>query len=239
MRTENRHGLQVGLVGNGVGSRSAFATSIILAVVVAVIYLLGLIAAFDRTALPALGAGLVAGILAADLVTGLVHWTCDTWGGSQTTSLGGNLVRAFREHHRTPERMLDHDWVEVNGETALAALVAFLLLSPLALFCARAGYPSGYAFLWSFICFGATANQLHKWAHEQAPPRAVRTMQRFGLILSGDRHERHHRAPHTDNYCISTGWLNAPLDAIGFWRRLERLVEAVTGARARAEQEEV
>ena len=59
-----------------------------------------------RDALFAL-AGLWLGAWTADLVTGVVHWACDTWGSTRTPVVGGTLIRAFREHHEAPRAMLD------------------------------------------------------------------------------------------------------------------------------------
>ena len=58
----------------------------------------------------------------------------------------------------------------------------------------------------------------------------ARCLQRCGLTLSPARHGRHHLAPCTVAYCISTGWLNPLLDGVGFWRGLEWVVSRLTGA---------
>jgi plasmanylethanolamine desaturase len=175
-------------------------------------------------------AGLWLGAWAADLVTGAVHWACDTWGDERTRWVGAGLIRSFREHHDAPRAMLDHDWIHVNAEPAAAASIAYALL---ALPPAQAwldAHPFAAAFAWSLIAIGALANQVHQWSHSPAPPRAVQALQRAGLVLSPTRHARHHRLPHTSDYCIAGGWLNPALDAIGFWRTLERAVARVTGA---------
>ncbi len=176
------------------------------------------------------------GACAADLVTGLVHWACDTWGGPGTRWLGPGLIQSFREHHDTPRAMLDHDWVEVNGHPAAAACAAFALLTlpPVQDWLADRTFLG--AFAWTLIVTGALANQLHKWSHAPDPPRWVKTLQRTGWILSPGRHARHHRAGHTTDYCITGGWLNPMLDATGFWRVLERAVTRLTGAAPRAAQ---
>jgi ubiquitin-conjugating enzyme E2 variant len=178
-------------------------------------------------------AGLAAGAMLADGLTGLVHWACDTWGDERTPWLGGGLIRAFREHHLDPRAMLEHDWIEVNREPWLAAAAALGLLSLPAAGRALEGHTTLHAFLWSFIVYGAAANQLHLWAHTERAPALVRWLQRCRIILSPDAHAAHHRAPNTRAYCISTGWLNPVLDASGFWRGLERLVTWTTGLEAR------
>jgi ubiquitin-conjugating enzyme E2 variant len=194
-----------------------------------------LIASLDpHTAAPALLGG-IAGALAADGATGLVHWACDTWGDARTPVVGSRLIAGFREHHRDPNAMLAHHWIEVNREPAVAAGMVLLLLWLPAAQASLADSPGLHAFLLVFVAYGASANQLHYWAHQPDPPHAVRWLQRTGAILSPERHARHHRIPSTGAYCISTGWLNGVLDATGAWRRLERGITRLTGALPRVE----
>jgi ubiquitin-conjugating enzyme E2 variant len=179
-------------------------------------------------------AGLLLGAIAADGFTGLVHWACDTWGSARTPLLGPGLIHSFREHHVDPDAMLRHDWIEVNREPGLvAALALALFLSPpgAALLSAQ---PFLHGFLCTFVAYGAAANQLHCWAHAPSPPALVRRLQACGLVLSPSAHARHHRAPNTEAYCISSGWLNPVLDATGFWRGLERVVTRTLGLVPRA-----
>lgn len=182
----------------------------------------------------ALLAGLVLGMAMADFVSGLVHWACDSWGDERSAWLGPSLIAAFREHHRDPRAMLRHPWIEGNAQ---AALPAALLLGALALPASRAAleaHPMAHAFLWSLACAGGLSNLFHRWAHLPAPSRLVRALQRAGLAISPSRHARHHRGRHHAAYCITTGWCNAALDRLGFWRGLERRVERLTGARPRS-----
>jgi ubiquitin-conjugating enzyme E2 variant len=209
--------------------RALYLAAIIATSALGILHLSRLIDLIGPTSWIPLLAGLLVGAMAADLVTGLVHWGCDTWGDEETPWIGSSLIRWFRAHHREPRAMLEHDWIEVNGAPAVAASAAFLLLPTLGSLSVF-----GYATAWSLIAAGALANQLHQWAHMGRPPRLIRGLQRSGLILSRIRHARHH-ARHTGGYCISTGWLNGLLDATGFWRALERSIAFVTGAEPRAD----
>lgn len=210
--------------------RRLYAASIVAVVPLVVLHLIGLSASVDSTtALPVL-LGLLLGLLCADLVTGVVHWACDSWGDEQTPWLGPGLIRAFREHHREPREMLEHDWIEVNGEVAAAALVALVLLSVAPIHGFVAGAPLLYALMLGLIIGVGCANQLHQWAHANHPPAVVRLLQTLGVVLTPRRHDRHHRASHARAYCISTGWCNTVLDALGFWRGLEAIVSRLTGA---------
>lgn len=184
--------------------------------------------------LPACLLGCVAGVLAADFATAVVHWACDTWGGSDTPYVGATLIRSFREHHHSPQAMLAHDWIEVNGEAAVTALAALVLFLPALVWPHASGDLFFTSFLWALLSFSAFTNQLHQWAHQPSPPRLVARLQQLGLLLSAVRHDQHHRAPHLTNYCISTGWLNGVLDTLNFWRGLEGMISRLTGAKARS-----
>jgi ubiquitin-conjugating enzyme E2 variant len=180
-----------------------------------------------------IAAGCIAGCAAADVVTGAVHWACDTWGNERTPVFGASLIRSFREHHTHPRAMLGHDWIEVNGEATSAAAAALGILALPAVQASLAGRPFLYALLWALISVAALGNQLHQWAHADRVPGAIRTLQRIGVVLSPGRHARHHRGAHLSGYCITTGWMNPVLDSTHFWRALERAVSMVTGARPR------
>jgi ubiquitin-conjugating enzyme E2 variant len=202
--------------------------AIVLAPVLVAAHALDLLGDLDRArALPA-AAGLLLGVLAADALSGLVHWACDTWGDERTPLLGPGLIRFFREHHRDPEAILGHDWILVNREPAAAASAALLLLWLPPVEAVLEGNVLARGFVCSFGAFAAGANLIHRFAHALRPPRAIRLAQRLGLALSPQRHARHHRAPHRTDYCIATGWLNPILDRTGFWRRLEAAIRRLS-----------
>jgi ubiquitin-conjugating enzyme E2 variant len=171
---------------------------------------------------------LVVGIAGADLVSGVVHWTFDTWGDRETPFFGPLVIRAFRAHHLAPGALLAHDFIETNGHNFLLALA--LTVSGLRLAHAHAFVALSLLAMAVFVAF---TNQIHKWAHMARPPMIVRWLQRARLVLPGDHHARHHRAPFLQNYCITAGWLDALLRITGTFARIERLVTWATGARPR------
>jgi hypothetical protein len=195
-----------------------------------------LLSGIDSSTLMPLIAGLGLGVAAADGIAATVHWACDTWGSERTPWLGHSLIESFREHHRDPAAMLDHDWLEVNGAAAAAALLAlmgFVGFSSREFGFETAAQTFVAAIFLALVGTSAITNQLHYWAHAPRPPAIVRRLQANGWILSPLEHAGHHRAPHTHGYCISTGWLNRPLDAMRFWRALEWALSTLTGSEPR------
>jgi ubiquitin-conjugating enzyme E2 variant len=176
----------------------------------------------------------LAGVAAADLASGLVHWAADTWGRHDLPVVGRRLLVPFRVHHVNPDDFLTRRFVDANGDVAWVTLpvLAALLALPLD---ARGAAP--LAVFGIGLCgVGMWTNQIHQWAHRPSPPAAVRMLQDAGLILGRRAHARHHAGAFDQHYCITTGWWNRPLDAIGFFRRLERAIARATGAVPREDE---
>lgn len=175
-----------------------------------------------------------AGYLAADAVSGAVHWAFDRLLDEHTPYVGPHFVRPFREHHADPGEITRHDFVELNGNTCIATvpLLAFALAAfepgtagAGAVF-AAAG--AGFVAAWTI-----GTNQFHQWAHLARAPRAVRALQRWGVVLAPEHHALHHRAPFDVRFCITSGRLNAWADRVRLWGRLEARIRRAAGARRR------
>jgi ubiquitin-conjugating enzyme E2 variant len=171
-------------------------------------------------------AAAAAGVCAADLGSGLAHWAGDTFLTEDAPLVGRRVIGPFREHHRDPLAITRHGFVERTGNTAV-------ILIPLAGVVWWHGTPATAGAVLVHVAFVAFAlaiavtNEIHAFAHAARVPRTVRWLQRAGLILDPAAHDRHHRGGFTRAYCITTGWLNGPLDRFAVWARLERSIRAL------------
>jgi ubiquitin-conjugating enzyme E2 variant len=141
--------------------------------------------------------------------------------------LGPRFLRPFRLHHSNPDDILERGFVDLNGDVALLATP--LLAGSLALPLAEEGPRLVSAFLTALATFSLPTNQIHQWAHQAEPPVFVRWLQGHGLILGREHHRQHHTAPYASHYCITTGWCNALLGRLRWFRRLERAIQRSTG----------
>jgi len=162
--------------------------------------------------------------LAADFLSGFVHFLADNFGSYDTPILGPNFIEPFREHHVDPKGIVGNDFVDANGNNSLATLPFMLFVwiaVPLETW--YYGYLFGTFFL--FLCLAAfLTNQFHKWAHMEDPPAFVGWLQARGVILSREHHDVHHESPYDTYYCITAGFWNPLLDRIRFYERTERLI---------------
>lgn len=194
---------------------------------------------FQVCFLPTIAIAAVLGIATADFLSGLVHWAADTWGTVDIPLLGKNFIRPFREHHIDPTSITRHDFVETNGDNLLLAspLLAFLAFK----IClsdeknvVNGSFQIYYIFLTTIAI--ALTNQIHKWSHTYfGLPKLVVILQDLHFILPRRHHRVHHVSPHETYYCITAGWLNWPLEKIGFWRRLEKMITQASGSSPRSD----
>jgi len=188
---------------------------------------------FDVYDVVGIFASIILGMLVADFFSGLVHWGADTWGSVDQAYIGKAFIRPFREHHVDPTAITRHDVFETNGDNLLIVL-------PVACWFLYNSYTYSNEvllqtyrfeiFCYVLAIFVILTNQIHKWSHTYyGLPSWVEFLQKYHVILPKQHHRIHHVSPHETYFCITTGWLNYPLEKIGFFRSLEWLIEKVTG----------
>ena len=182
----------------------------------------------------------VVAYLAADLLSGFVHFLADNFGSADTPVIGTNFIGAFREHHVDPKGITNHDFVDTNGNNSLVSLpimLAVWLFVPIE----TTAWGSHFGTFSLLLCLAVfLTNQFHKWAHMDEPPKVVGRLQNSGLILSKEHHDVHHESPYDTYYCITVGVWNPLLDRTRFFERTERFLRRVfpgTDPRLRVERE--
>ncbi|CAF2674101.1 unnamed protein product [Rotaria sp. Silwood2] len=179
------------------------------------------------------------GILTADLASGIVHWSADTWGSVDMPFIGRNFLRPFREHHIDPTSITRHDFIETNGDNFAVTVPYLLYMTYKFTYWNDTDIRRIYNFevyMFLLAIFVSMTNQFHKWSHTYfGLPSYIVFLQRYHIILPRKHHRLHHVVPHDTYFCITTGWLNWPLEMIQFWSRLESIVEKYTGAKPRSD----
>jgi ubiquitin-conjugating enzyme E2 variant len=173
------------------------------------------------------------GMAAADLLSGLVHWACDTWGSETMPVIGRRFLHPFRVHHVNPDDFLTRRFLDTNGDVAMLVLPVLAGMFWIPFDSTTDQIVAAFAL--GFCSVGMWTNQIHQWAHMHKPPRAVQLLQACRVVLRSEVHERHHRPPHVTDYCITTGWCNGALNRLGFFHGLELAVSCLTGAMPRTD----
>lgn len=161
--------------------------------------------------------------LAADLITGVVHWWEDRYGDPAWPILGAYVVAPNIRHHTDQREFLAGGYWQRNWTTIVPAGVASI------------GFLAAGLWWWALVAaFSTQANEIHGWAHQRCS-RPIRGLQLLGVLSSQEGHSRHHRAPFSTDFCVLTDFTNSVLGAVGFWRGLEAVVGMV-GIHPRSER---
>lgn len=162
---------------------------------------------------------LFGGLIAADFISGTVHWFADTFGDESWPILGASLIRPFREHHVDPTSITRHDFIETNGSSFLLVGLTWFSIYFFAKASVDHRFLGAIAPTFLFLC---VTNEIHKMAHLADESRAWhRALASKGLVLSASAHRFHHSGKFNSHYCITTGWLNNGLERLRFFTKLE------------------
>ncbi|XP_043382283.1 plasmanylethanolamine desaturase isoform X1 [Chelonia mydas] len=213
--------------------------SVILCIILVTVDFLLLLIHFSANHLYKIIAGIVAGIITADFASGMVHWGADTWGSVDIPVIGKAFIRPFREHHIDQTAITRHDFIETNGDNCLITIIPLAFMFYKFLSQTPEYIHQTYAwecFMFALAIFVTVTNQIHKWSHSYfGLPLWVTVLQDLHIILPRNHHRIHHVAPHETYFCITAGWLNYPLDRMRFWRKMENIIEALTGQKPRTD----
>lgn len=165
-------------------------------------------------------------VLAADFVSGAVHWAEDAYARADTPIIGKLIANANIEHHAKPRAFVTRGWLESSWDLLLiggAVIAAAWWLDLLS-------WP-----VWLFVLCAVNANQVHKWAHSNPRENGVIVtfLQKVKLLQTQRHHGKHHSGMKDSHYCALTNVLNPVLDELGFWRGLERGIEKLFGMKRR------
>jgi plasmanylethanolamine desaturase len=177
---------------------------------------------------------ILVGYFVADFMSGLVHWSIDTWFDEMRL---GRIVSIAREHHTHPQNILGYGFLE---HAALGSVGSVVLMGPTVLLTSTFQGDTSWCLMviWTVtatcLLFGTS---FHNLAHKRTSNKLVLWLQRAGFVISPKHHWAHHRVQ-TIRYCTISGWADHVCDALRVWRGLEILVRKLSGATPRANDSE-
>jgi len=181
-----------------------------------------------------IAACVVSSWLAADLGSGILHWSVDNYGNGRTPIMG-NIIAAFQGHHSAPWTITQREFC--NNVYKLCTPFG---LAPILIILGTQSFDSHpllTLFLINFSVLEILSQEFHKWSHmtpSECPWWVNDILQKFKVTINRAPHAKHHMAPYEGNYCIVSGVHNEWLDSTGFFRRLEHVIYKLNGVESNA-----
>lgn len=165
--------------------------------------------------------------VAADLGSGVLHWSVDNYGNGRTPVMG-NIIAAFQGHHSAPWTITYRGFC--NNVWKLCIPFGVPTVAAIT-YIAGPEHPMVSLFFAVFCSMEILSQELHKFSHmtKKEVPQWVNTMQDLGISIGRVQHAKHHIAPYDGNYCIVSGFCNEGLDKSGFFRWMEHRVYEMNG----------
>ena len=171
---------------------------------------------------------IIAVILLVDFVSGVLHWLEDSYGRPKWPVLGKWITIPNIVHHHHPTYFTKHSWFK-------SADVLMVLGVVIIVFTWFLNVLTWHVVL--FVAIGVNANEIHKWNHLPRSNRnkAVVFLQKLKLLQTPAHHAKHHTDSKDTHYCVITNVVNPMLEAMDFWRILERVIQKRLGVHKRTD----
>jgi uncharacterized iron-regulated membrane protein len=159
---------------------------------------------------------IIACVLVADFISGLIHWWEDTYGLPTWPVIGRLVIEPNIDHHLNPGLMgTMAGFADRNYQPVLAALAVTGL-----------AWLAGW-FSWPLAAIAVMAslgNESHYWSHRGGNGPIVRFLHDACLVITPQQHAKHHKPPYDKYFCTITNLVNPVLERICFWKLLESLL---------------
>jgi len=170
---------------------------------------------------------IIIGFLLADFISGIFHWSQDTYLHYCTNIPFLSSVAKDNElHHYFPRSLIVYSYLE---HMYITLLLTIIVISIIFIYNKKFLFQYKYLFI-TLAFFSTTANIVHRYAHmrECENYKVVTLLQKTGILCSHNHHSIHHEKS-DEKYCVVSEYNNYILDNLYFWRGLEYIIYLITG----------
>jgi hypothetical protein len=182
------------------------------------------------------------GVGASDLIAGTAHYILDNHRSVDKDVIkymGEPFLRQYIIHHDKPNLLRGYNFWATNSDGMFATSMLlwlvygyYVITSYIYEYLSWSPWKDSstyWLWFWMVYCvFTGFTNQFHKWSHKKHPNWFVAFLQKIGLALRFEDHQRHHANPEI-GYCLTTGWCNPFLEHIGYWHGVKAIIVFLEG----------